>query len=340
VTSSGVAGGADLEVRPASASRGRLLAVGRTILRKLLDIVIVVFVAATFVFLMLQLMPGDPEDVLLKGIFEITPAVREEVVRDYGLDRPVWEQYIHFLTGIAQGDLGRSYQIRQPVAEIIAANLGPTAALAAAALGVAIVLAVVLATVSAGRGPIASLVTQAFELIAISVPSFWIGLLLLTAFSFTIPIFPSSGARGLESLVLPAITLAIPVTGILAQILRERMDEALEQPFVTTVRTRGAGEVRVRVLHVLRHALLPALTFSGAVLGSLLIGTAVIETLFSRPGVGRVLLTAVISNDMPLVMGIIVFGSVVFVVVNSIVDVLAAVIDPRLRAESGVRRSW
>ncbi|HWL60094.1 MAG TPA: ABC transporter permease [Microbacteriaceae bacterium] len=333
-------GGTGLTARPAVASRTRLTAIGRTVLRKLVDIVVVLFVAATFVFLVLQLMPGDPVDVLLKGIFEITPAVRQEVIADYGLDRPVLEQYWRFISGIVQGDLGHSYQMRQPVTEIIAGSIGPTAVLAAAALGLAIVFAVIGATASAGRGPIASLVTQTLELLAISVPSFWIGLLLLTAFSFNLPIFPSSGARGIESLVLPAITLAIPVTGILAQILRERMDETLEQPFVITARTRGAGDARVRIVHVLRHAVLPALNFSGAVLGSLLIGTAVIETLFARPGLGRVLLQAVIANDMPLIMGIIVFGALVFVVVNSLVDIIAAAIDPRLRIEAGVRSAW
>ncbi len=203
-----------------------------------------------------------------RGSSEITPAVREEVVRDYGLDRPPLEQYWDYLTGVLRGDLGQSYQIRQPVAEIIWANLGNTAALATAGLLIAILLAVIVATASAGRGPIASLVTQALELVAVSVPSFWIGLLLLTAFSFTIPIFPSSGASGFGALAAPAVTLAIPITGILSQILRERMDEALEQPFVVTVRTRGAGEFRVRVRHVLRHAVPPALTFSGAILGS------------------------------------------------------------------------
>lgn len=335
MTTSALRGGTDLTVRPAA--RRRLAAVGRTVLRRLIDIVLVLIVSATAVWVMLQAMPGEPQDVLLKGIFEVTPAVREEVVRDYGLDRPLWDQYWQYLTGVLQGDLGHSYQIRQPVTEIIASNLGNTAALAGAALLIAIIVAVVISTSSAGRGPVASLVTQAVELVAISVPSFWIGLLLLTAFSFTIPIFPSSGARGLDALVLPAITLAIPIAGILGQILRERMDEALEQPFVVTARTRGADGFRVRVLHVLRHAVLPALTFSGAILGSLLVGTAVIETLFSRPGLGRVLLNAVISNDMPLVMGIIVFGAVLFVVINSLVDIIAAAVDPRLRIEAGVR---
>lgn len=327
---------ADLEVRRAPAARHRFVAVGRTLVRRLVDVAVVLFASATLVFVMLQLMPGEPEDVLLRGIFEITPAVRAEVIADYGLDRPVLLQYGQYLLGILQGDLGASYQIRKPVTEIIAANIGNTAALAGAGLALAIVLATLIALVSAGRGALASLVTQAVELLAISVPSFWIGLLLLTAFSFAIPIFPSSGADGPLALVLPAVTLAIPLTGVLSQILRERMDEALELPFVTTVRTRGAGEFRVRVRHVLRHAALPALTFSGAVLGSLLIGTAVIETLFARPGLGRVLLNAVIAGDIPLIMGVIVFGAVLFVVINSLVDVLATAVDPRLRIEAGV----
>lgn len=331
---------AGLRTRLSVPWRHRAHRIGRVLVRKLIDCVVVVFVAATFVFIMLQLMPGDPVDVLLKGVFEITPGLRAEVTASYGLDRPVLEQYWSYLTGLVQGDLGQSYQMRQPVTQIIAANLGPTAALAGAALLLAITVSVIGATATAGRGPITSVATQTAELLAISVPNFWIGLLLLTAFSFMIPIFPSSGASGIDSLVLPAITLAIPVTGVLAQILRERMDEALEAPFVTTARARGASDVRVRVVHVIRHALLPALTYSGAVLGSMLIGTAVIETLFARPGLGRVLLNAVISGDMPIIMGVIVFGSLVFVVVNSIVDVLAAAIDPRARIESGVRSAW
>ena len=337
MTAGVVTTGASREVRSGPAPRHRFVAVGRTVARRLFDLVVVLFVSATLVFVMLQLMPGEPEDVLLRGIFETTPAVRAEVIRDYGLDRPVVVQYGQYLAGILQGDLGHSYQIRKPVTEIIAANIGNTAALAAAGLGLAIVLATVVATISAGRGPVASVVTQTVELLAISIPSFWIGLMLLTAFSFAIPIFPSSGAAGPAALVLPAITLAIPLTGVLSQILRERMDEALDQPFVTTGRTRGASELRVRVGHALRHAVLPALTFSGAVLGSLLIGTAVIETLFARPGLGRVLLTAVIAGDVPLIMGIIVFAAVLFVVVNSVVDVIATIVDPRLRVETEVR---
>lgn len=319
------------ETAAPAAAPSRLASVGRTALRKLIDIAVVLFVAATLTFVMYQLMPGDPADTLLRGIFEITPGIRAEVIADYGLDRPVWEQYLQYIGSLATGDLGVSYQMRQPVTEVIAENLPYTASLAGAGLLLAVVVATIGSLIAAGTGPIRLLVAQTFELLAISVPSFWIGLLLLTAFSFALPIFPSSGAKTPTSLVLPAITLAIPIAGMLSQVLRERLDEALEQPFVSTARSRGAGPVRVRIAHVLRHAVIPALTISGAVLGSLLVGTAVIETLFARPGLGRVLLNAVINNDVPLIMGIIVFGAVVFVIINSAVDVIAAAVDPRSR---------
>ena len=223
--------------------------------------------------------------------------------------------------------------------EIIGAGIGPSAALTGAAFVLAVGFGIGSAVLSAGR-PRARLATQSAELIAIAVPSFWIGLLLLTAFSFAIPIFPSSGADGVASLVLPAITLAIPLGGVLAQVIRERMEEALEQPHVTTARTRGVSELRVRTHHSLRHSLLPALTVSGAIVGSLLLGTTVVETLFARPGIGRVLLTAVNGKDVPVVMGIVVFAALVFVIVSTIVDLLYLVADPRTRLTTGVRSSW
>ena len=226
------------------------------------------------------------------------------------------------------------------VTEVIADSLGPTAALAGAALLLAILVSVTSATLTSGRGAVATVTTQIIELLAISVPSGWLGLLRLAASAVRLPSCPSSGARGFASRVLPAITLAIPMTGVLTQVLRERFDEALGQPFITTVRTRGATEVRVRLVHALRHAVIPALTFSGAILGSLLVGTAVVETLFARPGLGRTLLTAVLGNDVPLVMGIVIFGSLVFVVVNSLVDVLATGIDPRSKLKTRGGSGW
>jgi peptide/nickel transport system permease protein len=294
----------------------------------------VMLAAATLSFLTLQLMPGDPVDTLLRGTFEITPEMRADVASAYGLDEPVWLQYLQYVGGLVVGDLGVSYQQRQPVTEIIAVALPPTAALTGLAMLLAVVFAVVGALVSAGRGRVARFAAQTLELLAISVPSFWIGLLLLSAFAFAIPLFPSTGAEGFSSLVLPALTLSLPLAGVLGQILRERLDDSLEQPHTLTARTRGAGEARVRVRHGLRHSVIPALTVSGAIIGSLLVGTTVIETLFSRPGIGRVLLTAVMSKDAPVIMGVVVFAAIVFLVVNTAVDLLYLVVDPRTR-ESG-----
>ncbi|HYJ50572.1 MAG TPA: ABC transporter permease [Microbacterium sp.] len=305
-----------------------------------IDIVLVMLAAATLSFVTLQLMPGNPVDTLLRGTFEITPEMRADVASAYGLDEPVWLQYIHYIGGLLTGDLGSSYQQRKPVTEIIAAALPPTAALAAFAMALAIVFALVGALVSAGRGRVARFVAQGLELVAIAVPSFWIGLILLSAFAFAIPLFPSTGADGFASLVLPALTLSLPLAGVLGQILRERLDETLEQPHTLTARTRGAGTARIRVRHGLRHSVIPALTVSGAIVGSLLVGTTVIETLFSRPGVGRVLLNAVMSKDAPVIMGVVIFSAIVFLLVNTVVDLLSLIVDPRTRAQSGVVGSW
>ncbi len=315
-------------VRPGIAAAHPLL---RFALRRAIDAVLVLFAAATLAFAALQLAPGDPVDTLLRGTFEITEELRREVTEAYGLDRPVPVQYVQYLAGLLVGDLGTSFHQRRPVAEIIGDNLGATAALAGAAVLLSLVVATAGALLSAGRGRAGRWIAQALELLAISVPSFWVGLLLLTAFSFTVPIFPSTGADGVASLVLPAITLSLPMIGVLGQVIRERLDESLEQPHVLTARTRGAGEARVRVRHALRHSMLPALSISGAIVGSLLAGTAVTETLFSRPGIGRVLLNAIMGRDLPVVMGVVVFAALVFVIVNTIVDGLYVVVDPRTR---------
>lgn len=326
-------------IRP-TARRSSAVVVLRFARARTIDIVLVMVAAATLSFLTLQLMPGNPVDTLLRGTFEITPEMRRDVAAAYGLDEPVWLQYLHYLGGLLVGDLGVSYQQRASVNEIIATALPPTAALTAVAMVLAIGFALLGALISAGRGRGARFLAQGIELVAIAVPSFWIGLVLLSAFAFVIPLFPATGADGFGSLVLPAVTLSLPLAGVLGQILRERLDETLEQPHALTARTRGARPARVRVRHGLRHSVIPALTVSGAIVGSLLVGTTVIETLFSRPGIGRVLLNAVMSKDAPVIMGVVIFSAIVFVVVNTVVDLLALIVDPRTRTRTGPGASW
>jgi len=194
------------------------------------------------------------------------------------------------------------------------------------------VLAVLVALVTAGRGPWARRAVSTAELLAVSVPTFVIGIVLLSVFSFTLGWFPVSGAQGPASLVLPALTLALPITGVLGQVLREGLEKALEQPFAVTARARGLTERALVLRHALRHATLPAATLVGWFVAQLLTQAIITETVFGRPGVGRVVLQAVTGGDMPVVMAVVILSAVVFVTVSTVLDLLYRVIDPRLRS--------
>lgn len=300
-------------------------------LNRLLDAVLVLWAAATLAFVALKLIPGDPLDSLLAGVLDAPPELRAQVAAHYGLDQPVFVQYLNYLGQLARGDLGTSYQRAAPVTEIIFSELGATIELTLTAMTIAVVVAVGLALLTSGRNRSARWAAQAVELVAISVPSFWLGILLMNLLSFTFPVFPAFGANGPASLMLPAVTLSVPLIGVLSQVLRERMEYTLHEPFVTTVLARGVSEGALRSRHVLRHAAIPALTLSTLILGSLLSGAAVLETLFARPGLGRIAVSAVADRDIPVVLGTVVFAALVFVVVNTLVDLVYPLFDPRLR---------
>lgn len=302
-----------------------------TVLRRLLLGVLVVWGAATAGFTALHLLPGDPVQIILGTNTDAAPEVRAQLRHSYGLDQSLPDQYLTFVGGLLRGDLGTSYQVRQPVAGLLLSELGQTLLLAGSALATAFVLALAAATATAGRAGFARSLASGVELILLSTPVFWLGVLLLTAFSFTWQLFPVAGNDGFASLVLPTFALALPLGALLTQVLRAGLEEALEQPFVLTARTRGMGGLRVRWAHGLRHALLPAVTMTGWLLGGLLGGAVVTESVFSRQGLGRLTLQAVTSKDIPVVVGVLVLSAVVFVLVNLVVDLLYLVIDPRLR---------
>ena len=323
---------AELTARTVPVERPRTaLRLPRAIGRILLDILLVVWAAATLTFIALKLIPGDPLDKLMAGIQDATPEMRAAVAAHYGLDQHVIVQYLTYLGGVARGDLGTSYQRGTPVTEIIVGELGATFELTAWAMLVAIVSAVAIALATSGRNRFARVVAQGLELISVSTPSFWLGIVLMTVFSFWLRWLPAFGNEGPSTLVLPVVTLAIPLVGVLSQVLRERMEHTLHEPFVTTLRARGLSESEIRSRHVLRHASLPALTLSTVIFGALLSGTAVIETLFARPGIGRLAVDALQDRDIPLVMGFVIFAAFIFIVLNTVVDLLYPVLDPRLR---------
>ncbi|KAB1662243.1 ABC transporter permease [Pseudoclavibacter chungangensis] len=314
--------------------RARLRATGRLALaigNRLLDIVLVLWAAATLAFIALQLIPGDPLDRLMAGIQDATPEMRAAISAHYGLDQPVFVQYLQFLAHAAVFDFGTSYQRAAPVTEVLLSELPATLELTFWAMTLAVVVAILLALATSGRGRIGRAIAVGLELVSVSVPSFWLGIVLMTVLSFQLRLLPAFGANGPASLVLPVITLAVPLAGVLSQVLRERMEHALHEPFVTTLRARGLTESGIRSGHVLRHAALPALTLTSVIFGSLLSGTVIIETLFSRPGLGRVAVAAVQDRDIPLVLGFVVFAAFVFIVLNTIVDLVAPLLDPRSR---------
>lgn len=302
-------------------------------LRRLALGVFVLWGAATLTFVGLHLLAGDPARVIAGGgalAGGSSPDLLAQIDHEYGFDQSLPVQYGRFLGHLAQGRLGTSYQLNEPVSSVIGHQLWPTVALALGAAVLGFALALVLALGSAGR-PRVRAVLSTLELVLVSTPSFWVGILLLAAFSFQLRWFPVLGNEGIRSLVLPWITLALPVAGTLALVMRDALERALDQPFAITVRARGATESRLKLRHALRHALLPVLTLSGWVLGSLLGGVVVVETVFARAGLGQVAVTAVNGRDLPVVTGVVLLATVAFVIINTAVDALCRVVDPRLR---------
>lgn len=299
--------------------------------KRLAGAVAVLLGAATVAFAALQLIPGDPVTVMLGPGTAATSEIKAQIRAQYGLDQPIALQYLHYLGRLAHGDLGQSYQLQRPVAGLIGEQIWPTVQLALAALVLAVVLAVSTAVATAGRRPALRAVATLVELLTVSSPSYWIGILLLTAFSFQVQIFPVAGDQDLSALVLPALTLALPLTGVLAQVLREGLESALGQPFAVTARSRGLSVTAVRLRHALRHAAVPLVTLVGWLTGSLLGGAVLVESVFARPGIGALTLQGTTNKDMPLVIGVVLLSALVFLVLSTVVDLLYTVIDPRLR---------
>jgi peptide/nickel transport system permease protein len=293
----------------------------RNVVYKVLGALGVMLGAATLAFAAVSLTGGDTAVAILGGeTAQPTPEALARVRIDYGLDRPLLVQYAIYLGKVVQGDLGISYRLNAPVTELIAQQLGYTVTLSVATAG---------RRRSRWRG-----VASASELVLASMPGFVLGLLLLLLFSFRLRWFPASGSDGWRALVLPTLTLALPITPWLAQVLRQELDDILEQPFIAMARARGMGEAGVRLRHAMRHALLSLVTLTGFILGTLLAGTAVVETLFARRGIGRLMVEATAGKDIPLVLGITLLSALLYAVVHILVDTSYVLIDPRLRRPS------
>ncbi|CAJ62730.1 ABC transporter permease [Frankia alni ACN14a] len=302
----------------------------RLVLTRVLASVAVLWGAVTATFLLLELMHGNTVDVMLAQS-QAGPEVRAELISRYRLDDPLPVRYFAYLGRVVRGDFGESYMLRKPVWRAIIEQLPDTLVLVATTVVATVVASVLFAALSATRRRWLRSVVAAVESLVVAIPPFWLGLVLLTVFSFSLHWFPAIGSSSPAGLVLPTVALAAGPVAVTTRVLREGMLRALDEPFVVTARTRGISEGAVRLRHTLRHALLPATALLGWISGSLIGGAIIIETVFSRRGMGRLVLSAVQNRDMPVVIGIVLVAATTFVLINVLVDILTWFIDPRTR---------
>lgn len=297
---------------------------------RLLQTIPTVFLVTVAVFLMLHLTPGDPAEVFL-GDKRSTPELLEKVREDMGLNRPLHIQYLSYMGAALRGDLGRSLQTNVPVMDQILTRLPWTIELAAAALLIAACVGVAVGIIAALRhNTVIDTLAMAFALIGISMPVYWSSLLLILLFAVRLRILPAIGQGGLERLILPATALALVSAGSLARMVRSSMLEVLNQDFVLTARAKGISERLVVVRHVLRNALIPVVTILGLMLGNMLSGAVITETIFARLGIGQKYVEAVLQKDFTMVQGTTLFIALMYVLVNIVVDMVYAFVDPRI----------
>ena len=305
----------------------------RYILRRLLILIPLVWAIVTITFLALNATPGDPITEMIEEI-QPGPEIEQMLREQYGLDKPLHVQYFRYVWGVARGDLGRSITTRAPVLDEIILRFPSTVQLALAGMGVALGIGLVFGILAAvTRVPGAGFSIMVGALFGISMPNFWLGLMLILFFGVQLGWFPVLGGSGIRSLVLPAITLGVSSGAVLARLTRSSMLEVVRQDYIRTARSKGLREQVVIYRHALRNALIPIVTVSGIQFGNLLGGTVIIESVFARAGVGRVAIDAIQQRDIPLVLGVVIFFAVIYVITNLLVDISYGFLDPRIRYE-------
>ncbi len=291
----------------------------------------VLFGVTLAVFSMLFLVPGDPVKMMLAE-FVTSPDQIAEMRAQLHLDEPLPRQYGRFVVNALRGDLGTSIRSRRPVATEIAENVASTAQLALASMAVAVAIGVPLGLLAAlFRNTWLDVGSMVVALLGVSMPSFWLGLLLIFVFSLHLAWFPATGGGDLPHLVLPSLTLGTIASAIIARLTRSSMLEVLGQDYVRTARAKGLAWWGVVVRHALKNALIPIITIFGLQFGNLLAGAVIVETVFSRPGLGRLIVGGILAKDFPLVQGTVLFVAASYVMINVLVDVAYAFVDPRIR---------
>ena len=304
----------------------------RFLARRLVLTIPVLLGVATLVFSLIHLIPGDPAQAMLGEA--ASQADVDDLRRRLGLDRPLIEQYGHFLRGAVRGDLGTSFRTGEPVTSQILDRMPATMELAAAAMLVAVVIAIPLGIAAAvRRGTFVDHSAMALALSGVSIPNFWLGPLLAIVFAVELGWLPVSGRGTWAHLVLPAISLGAALAAILARMTRATLLEELRELYVVAARARGVSRRRAVLRHAFRNSLIPVVTIIGLQFGAVLTGAVITETVFAWPGIGRLLIQSIGFRDYPLVQGCILLIAVTYVAVNLLTDLLYGVLDPRIRYE-------
>lgn len=308
----------------------------RRVAGRVVGVVVMLLAAASITFLAQLLVPGDRATVILNQQTGTSKQWSEQdlapINARFGFDDPILVQYLNYVGGLLRGDLGTSYTQHKPVADVIGGQLLPSIVLTVAALVVAWLIAVAVSLLTVKRGRAVTGFGATAEAITASLPHYWVGVVLLVVFAVNLQIFPVIGGTSALGTVLPVLSLAIPLSGFIGQVVRDEFDKVLDQPFITTARTRGMGDAAVRLKHGLRHSVIPAIALSGWALGALMSGAVIVENIFGRPGIGQVLVTAVSQRDVPVVSGVVLVMAAVYLIANQLVDFAYRAVDPRLGA--------
>ncbi|MFF2091132.1 ABC transporter permease [Paenibacillus sp. NPDC058174] len=307
---------------------------GKSVFVRIYTSLLVLIGALIVVFIIMNVLPGDPALMMLDPA-ESTPEMIATMRHQLGLDRPFYVRFAEYFINLLHGDFGNSMVNSDPVLPKIIKHFPATLALTAMSSAIAVVIGIVLGVLSAiHRNKPIDLLARLIGLFGISMPTFWSGILLILIFSVQLGWLPAMGSTGFKSLIMPSLTLGLVGAGFIVRMVRTSMLDVINESFIVTLRSKGLSERAIMYQHALRNALIPAITMIGMIVGEMLAGTVVIETVFSRQGIGRIIADAIMAKDLPVVQGVVFFSAVVYIIVNLLVDLSYSFIDPRVRRAS------
>lgn len=300
------------------------------IMKRLIQAIPVIFLVTVLTFSLVHLVPGDP--ALMRAGEDATPEQVEAIREAMGLNEPIPKQYAKWVSGIMRGDMGYSLQDGRPVFSTLIQRLPATMKLVMASFVVSIGIGVPVGILSAVKqNTFADSFARVFALLGISMPNFWMGLMLMLVFSYSLRMLPASGSGSLAHLIMPAIALGMPGAGIITRLTRSSMLEVMKQDYIRTARAKGLRRQLVIYKHALKNAMLPVVTVIGVQLGSRLGGSVIVESIFAYPGIGRFAYTRLLARDYPMIMGNLFIFAMIFILINLITDILYGFLEPRIR---------